>query len=462
MQNLIWRPLLAVLFLCSAHGHSWAEEREQPPEGSAPKPFHSPKREEFTLSNGLRVTMVRYGLIPKVDVEIVVTGGDVAEPQDKQGVGSLVGELMKEGTTSRSAEQIAKETASVGGAISVRVESDQILLTGRALSDGAGKMVDLLADLAVHPRFPDSELPRLRKDQLRTVAILKSRPQTMAAQQFLRIIYGNNGYGREIPDEAGLKSVTMTDIKAYYAKTFVPSNARLYVAGVFDDHLRQTVEEAFASWPSGSPFSLPPIEARTKHTVSVVDRAGAPQSTIYMGLPVITPRNADYIPLEVTDSILGGSFMSRITSNIREQKGYTYSPYSSIESNAQDSVWIQQADVTTKFTGASLTEIFGEIDRLRKEPPPAKELQGIQNGLAGIFTLRNSSRRAIINMLNFVDVHKLPSNYLDTYVSNMYAVKPSDVQGMMEKYLDPKKMTIVVVGDRKQIDSQIAPFKTGE
>ena len=117
------------------------------------------------------------------------------------------------------------------------------------------------------------------------------------------------------------------------------------------------------------------------------------------------------------------------------------------------------ADVTTKDTGASLHEIDSEIDRLRREAPPQKELTGIQNGMAGIFILRNSSREGIVNMLNFVDLHRLPSDYLDTYIGKMYAVKPPDVQGMMEKYIDPGKMTIVVVGDKSQIDSQLTPYR---
>jgi predicted Zn-dependent peptidase len=451
-----------VLIFGAVCSPAWCQKKEVPPEGGAPKPFRAPKRENFNLPNGLRVTMAHYGLIPKVTVALILTGGDISEPQDKQGVASLMGELMKEGTTSRSARQIAEETASIGGAISVRVAADQIILSGESLADGADALVKLLADMALHPRFPDPELARLKKDQLRNVAILKSTPQTMAQQQFLRIVYGDNGYGRAVPDEVALSSVSMSDIKSYYANTFVASNATLYVAGVFGDSCRKTIELAFAAWRKGSPLSLPSIKARADHTLAVVDRPGASQSTIYVGTPVITPDKNDYIPLQVTDSILGGSFMSRITSNIREQKGYTYSPHSLIDANAQNAVWSERADVTTKFTGASLTEITNEVNQLRQKPPSEKELQGIQNGLAGVFILRNSSRQGIINMLNFVDLHKLPPSYLDTYVSNMYAVKPPEIQAITEKYLDPKKMTVVVVGDQKLIEPQLAPFRNGE
>jgi predicted Zn-dependent peptidase len=439
-----------------------AQDKEVPPQGSAPKPFHSPKTESFVLPNGLRVTIASYGLIPKVNAELVINGGDITEPKEKQGVGKVMGELMKQGTATRSAQDIAGEAASFGGALTIRTGPDQIMVHGEGLSDGSTKLIALLSDVALHPKFPESELPRLKKDQLRLVAIAKSTPRILAAQEFLKTVYGDNGYGRAVPEEAALQSLTIEDVKTYYARHFVPSNARLYVSGVFASSLRQTIEAAFGGWPKGTAPVMPEIKASTQRAMAVVNRPGSQQSTIYMGLPVIKPDNKDYIPLEVADSLLGGSFMSRITSNIREQKGYTYSPRSTIETNAENAIWAEHADVTTKFTGASLTEIFGEIDKLRKQPPPDKELTGIQNGMAGLFILRNSSRQGIIGMLRFVDLHHLPSNYLDTYVSKMYAVKPPEVQGMMEKYIDPAKMTIVVVGDKGQIEPQLTSFKPGQ
>ena len=439
----------------------FAQQKEQPPEGSAPKPFHSPARTAFATPTGLRVTLARFGLIPKVTVELVVRGGNITEPKGKDGVGTLMVELMKEGTQTLTAEQIDQTGALLGGGISVRVGADEIIVHGDALSDSAPKLISLLADVALHPKFPESELPRLKKDQLRNIAIAKSTPQAMAAEAFNKTIYGDNGYGRVVPDEAALGSVTLEDIKSYYSKHFVPSNARLYVTGEFSGNLRAAIEKAFSGWQKGTNPAIPEIKAQAKHTLDVVDRPGAPQSTLSLGLPVVGPENKDYIPLEVTNSLLGGSFMSRITSNIREQKGYTYSPRSVLEVNAQNTLWVEHADVTTKFTGASLKEIFGELDGLRRESPPEKELKGIQNGMAGIFILRNSSRQGIINVLKSVDLHHLPADYIETYLPKVFTVKPADVQAMTEKYLDPDKMTIVVVGDKSQIDAQVSAYKPG-
>jgi zinc protease len=157
----------------------------------------------------------------------------------------------------------------------------------------------------------------------------------------------------------------------------------------------------------------------------------------------------------VTNALLGGSFASRITSNIREQKGYTYSPSSSVSSRYHDSYWAEQADVTTQFTGPSIREILGEVERLRKAPPSGAELEGIQNYLAGTFVLQNSTRGGIINQLSFINLQGLGDDYLTNWVQRVRAVTPADVQRMTQKYLDPSRMTIVVVGDESVIGEQV-------
>ena len=158
------------------------------------------------------------------------------------------------------------------------------------------------------------------------------------------------------------------------------------------------------------------------------------------------------------NALLGGSFASRITSNIREQKGYTYSPQGQLSSRYRDAYWVEVADVTTNVTGPSLKEIFGEVDRLQSEAPSEDELKDFQNYLAGVFVLQNSSRGGIIGQLEFVDLHGLPAEYLNGYVERIYAITPAQVQEVAKKYLQDDKATIVVVGDRKVIEEQLKPF----
>ena len=181
-----------------------------------------------------------------------------------------------------------------------------------------------------------------------------------------------------------------------------------------------------------------------------------------LGLPTVPPGHADWIPLQITNSLLGGSFSSRITSNIREDKGYTYSPFSTISARYQDAYWVQSAAVTTDVTGPALKEILYEIDNLQENPPSADELDGIKNYAAGIFVLQNSTRGGIINQLNTLDFQELPDSYLEDYVSNVYAITPEKVSEIAETYLREDDMTLAIIGDRSQISEQVEPYIRGE
>ena len=174
------------------------------------------------------------------------------------------------------------------------------------------------------------------------------------------------------------------------------------------------------------------------------------------------PTSPDYLVLDVMDSLLGGSFAFRITSNIRDQKGYTYSPRSQVGTRKHLAYWLEAADVTTAVTGPSLKEIFYEIDRIRKEPPSAQELKGIQNYLAGLFVLKNTSPDGLIAQLHFVDSQGLERSFLSSYVQKVMAVTPQEIQRVSESYIVPSKMTIIVVGDKAKIAEQLKPYESGQ
>jgi predicted Zn-dependent peptidase len=172
----------------------------------------------------------------------------------------------------------------------------------------------------------------------------------------------------------------------------------------------------------------------------------------------VPPTSPDYIPLVVTNTLLGGSFGSRVTANIREKHGYTYSPASVLTFHPAAATWVQTADVTTKDTAAALREVVAEVDRLRSEPPTQEELAGFQKYVAGTFVLRNSSRAGIVGQLRFVDLYGLPADWLRNYVQRVEALEPADVTRIARKYLDPSKMTLVVVGDRSVVQDSLKPF----
>jgi predicted Zn-dependent peptidase len=436
--------------------------KQAPPEGGPPKPFTLPASQVWTLKNGLGVTMTPYGVIPKVTIEIAVRAGNINEQANQVWLADMTGEMLNEGTATRSSEEVAREAARMGGRISINVGPDVTLITGDALSDYAQDLVTLMADVVQHPALPDSQLNRIRANMLRRLAIERSNPGAQANEAFARAIYGDHPYGRVFPTEEMLRSYTIDDVRRFYKSNFGAARSHIYIAGRFDPSVKQAIQKEFENWERGSAIEEHvPKNAPAKIT-EIVDRPGAAQSTIRLGLRVAPPTSPDYIPLQVTNSLLGGAFASRITTNIREQKGYTYSPFSRIQTHYHDAVWAEEADITTAVTGPALKEIMAEIARLRREAPGQQELQGIKNYMSGVFVIRNSSPAGVIAQLRFVDLQGLGENWLRDYVPNVLKVSPQQIQAMTEKYLDPDKMALVVVGDRSKIDAQIKEIRPAE
>lgn len=440
-----------------------ATKKQTPPAGTPPKAFVVPPKQTFSLPNGLQVTMVPYGTVPKVLIYATVRAGDLNESADQLWIADMTTRLIKEGgTTSRSAEQVAQDAASMGGQISISAGADQSLAFSDVLSEFGPKMAELLADILQHPLLPESEFPRLKQDALRRLAIIHSQSQPLASERFLKTLYADHPYGRSYPTEEMIGKLTAADARKFYQENFGAARTHIYVAGRFDEAaMKKAITAGFSGWARGADplINIPKPVAQRK--LELVDRPNASQSTVYVGLPTIDPANPDFLPLQVTNSLLGGSFGSRITANIREQKGYTYSPAGTLASRYRSGYWAEIADVTTAVTGPSIREIFFEIDRLRKEPPGAEELKGIQDFLAGVFVLQNSNRAGIIGQLAFIDLHNLGDKYLETYVQRVYAVTPQQISAMTQKYLIPDKMTIVVVGDKAKISEQLAPYQEG-
>ena len=432
------------------------------------------------LSNGLKVVMSPDPTTPTAVVAVYYNIGFRNEPKDRTGFAHLFEHMMFQGSQNLGKMEFIKLVESNGGTLNGSTRFDftnyfQIIpshkletilwaeatIGGSVLSERAADFVRLIADVTQNPRFPESELPRIKAARVRQVVIAKSQPQPLAQERFYQVLYGDHALGRLYPTEQMLNGYTVDQIRAFHAKNFGAARAHLYVAGVYDAAaVEKAIRESFGSWAKGpDPVTNVP-KPKSGRRVELIDRPNAVQSTLVIGLPVPGASHADYTALSVTDALIGGAFGSRITTNIREQKGYTYSPYSTITTHYGDAFWGEFADVTTNVTGPSLKEIFGEIDRLRKEPPPATELRGIQNNMAGIFTLQNASRGGVVGQLQFVDLHGLPDSFLTEYVKRVMAVSPADVQRVMRTYLRPENMTIVVVGDKKVIEEQVKPYST--
>ena len=438
-----------------------AQQKQTPPVPGTPRAFAVPQVRRFELPNGLRVRFVEYGNVPKATVQLVTQTGNVDESESEVWLADVTGAMMEQGTATRTVEQIAREVALMGGSLTISVGINQTTIGTDVFSESAPEAVALVADVARNPRLPESELSRIKADLARNLSIQRSQPQSLASEAFNRVMYGDHPYGRIFPSEAALGGYTIEQVRQFHERSFGAARSYLYVIGKFDAAaVERAVRESLGGWKAGQTPASVALTPVSKRAIHLIDRPGAVQSTLYIGLPVIDAAKNDYLALTVMNALLGGSFGSRITSNIREQKGYTYTPTSVVTTRLGAATWAEVADVTTNVTGASIKEIVGEIDRLRNEAPSAEELRGIQNYLAGTFVLRNSSRAGIAGQLAFLDLYGLTEAYLRNYVQNVYALTPSDIQRMARTYIDPARLAIIVVGDRAQISEQLKPYGT--
>ena len=435
-------------------------QKETPPAPGTPKDFRLPPRRTIDLPNGMKLTLVPYGRVPKVAIELEVRTGTIDEGPNDVALASVTADMLREGTTTRGAADISRQAADMGGGLSVNSGAEVVSIGGEVLSEFAPGFVALIADVARNPRLDSADLRRILDKHVRDNAMALAQPGTLAQKKYREMTYGNHPFARIFPDEPQLRSITVDRVRAFHGANYSAARAHIYVSGIYDARaVEKAVRDAFRDWPTGTPPTVNPPAPVARRQLELIDRPKAVQSSMWMGLPVSDPSQADWVALTVTDALLGGSFGSRITTNIREDKGYTYSPFSFVWARKNSAQWVEVADVTTNVTGASLKEIIAEMERLRAEPPPAQELTGIKNNLAGVFAIQNSSRAGVIGQLQFTDLHGLGTDYLQNYVRNILAVTPEQVQAVAQKHLDPQKLSIAIVGDKKTVEPQLGAFR---
>jgi predicted Zn-dependent peptidase len=443
--------LAPVAALAVAGATASAAERELPPAPGTPHELKLPAKETVRLDNGLAITFIDYGRVPKATILAVVRTGNIDEGEDTW-LPDVTVEMMKEGTTTRSAFDIARDAAGMGGSLGLNVGAEQTSAGISVLSDHAVAAVALVADVLRHPRFPESELARVRANFERSVAVARADPGSLADEALGRLVYGDHPFGRALPRDGQLARYDIAKIRGFYERNFGARRTHVYVAGRYERaELEAALRAAFGDWQAGpEPTSLPATPSTTAK-LELVDSPGAPQSSLRMAVPVPDPSSALYFQATLMNSLLGGTFGSRITSNIREDKGYSYSPGSSISAHRGGALWVMSAEITAEHTAAAITEIFREIDRLRREAPAAVELAPVKNYRAGVFVISNSSPNGVLAQLAFMDLHGLPDDFLTTWIANIRAVTPEQVSATAREFIDPAHMTVVVAGDLAKI-----------
>jgi zinc protease len=450
------RTLIALSLALAAATPALAQDFPPPPPVGEPKPFKLPATETFTLANGMQVTLVPYGIAPKAVVSLRVRAGNAVEGEQTW-LADLTAEMLKEGAAGRSSADLATAAAGMGGELGVGAGTQTTQLSINALSEHAPDAVALIGDVAIRPTLPPGELARVKANLARQLSVALSQPGTLADAALARTIYGpDHPYGRTIPSQAQLAAYTIDDVKRFHAGQFGAKRAHLYIAGRFDAAaVKAAVNKAFGGWAAGpEPLALAAPHQPGPRVV-LIDRPDAPQTTLRLAFDASLAGGEADIPQRVTNELLGGAFSSRITTNIRETKGYTYSPNSAVAFGPGDALWTFDADVTTNVTGAALTEVFKEIRRMQTEPAPIEESKGIRTYMAGLFAISNSTSSALANTLATRDLLGLPGDWTDRYVPAVLAVEPAAMMASAKASYPLDKLTLVVVGDLKTVEPQL-------
>ncbi len=425
-----------------------------------------PQIEKKLLANGLEVWVVQRDGLPRVDAVLAMRGaGLAADGPDASGFASLLAGLLSEGTEKRSSREIAETAQGLGGSVGAGASADGISVYGNALASRAPQMLALLGEIARMPSFPENEVRLAQANALQGLKAAEAQPGFKAERALSQAVYGDHPYARTQPTEASITAVTRDALSRAHAARFRPDRALLVVAGrIAPAEAFRAAEAAFGDWKAtGAAGGEVAAAARsTAPSYVLIDRPGSVQSAIRLGRPAIAATDADYIPLQLAGTVLGGSFSSRLMQNLREDKGYTYGARGGLNVLRAGGRVTASADVRNEVTGAALKEFTAELARMGSEPVPAQELEDTKRYVAGGYLITNQMQGAVASTLAGNWLVGLPAEFLGAYVPKIRAVDAGQVQAMGRKYLDPKAMSIVVVGDPAAVAEQLKAYGTFE
>lgn len=427
--------------------------------GEAHRRAALPARVMVTLPGGLQASLIQFGMVPKVSIVVALRMGRIEEGEDVW-LTKVAGNLLKEGTLHRSADEVTDRIRSMGGQLDVRTTEDELVLTLEVLSEFAPSAIALLGEIVLQPRMTEAALGRAQTNLSRELDVLQRYPGVTANAALMVELYPQHPYGTSLPTRAVLSSYTLDGVRRYYEHNLGVHRTSISVIGKF--RLRETqqaLQRTFGSMPSGSkPRQL--VAPSGPPVVKLVDMPESQQSSIRIGRRMIAPGHPAFVATTAVNAILGGSLTSRITRNLREAKGWTYSPSSQMATVADAAAWIEYVEVRAEVTGPALSEIFKEIETLRATPPSAAELEAAKNFIHGQFLMSSAGRRGVAENFAFIRLHGLQDDWFSVFRDQLYALTPADVQSAAREYFDPAAMSVVVVGNLELIAGQVKRFMT--
>ena len=460
-------PVLAALLALSAPlAAQQLSDRSQPPALSPTARLTLPEIQKRTLTSGLRVWIVEVHEVPLVQVNLVIHAGSGDDPEGEFGLASLTAAMLDEGAGTRSALELADAVEFLGAELGTTSSFDASAVRLNAPALRLEQALPIMADVALRPTFAAEELDRLRQERLTALIQARDDPAAAAGPAFARVVYGaQHRYGTGAAGTtATLTAFTPAEVRAFHAAMYRPSNATLIVAGdVTVAAVLPLLERAFGAWAADGAAPKSPVPAAQQLAateVTIVDMPGAEQSQIRIGWVGVARSTPDYFALQVLNTVLGGSFTSRLNQNLREQHGYAYGASSQFAMRLAPGPFFAGAGVQTDKTAESLTEFFKELRGI-STPIASDELTKAKNYLALSFPSDFETIDDLAARLEDLAIYSLPDRFFADYTTNISAVTSAAVQQAARRFIQPDKLAVVVVGDRQRIEPAIRALDLG-
>jgi predicted Zn-dependent peptidase len=452
----------AVLLATSALAAEKAPMPKDLPAYGPEKPLQAPNVRVSKLDNGLTIWLVSEPGFPKVSFALAVHGGLAADPADRPGISELLSNTIDQGTKTRAAKQIAEEIQASGGEISASSGKDSTTISTGVLSAKADAALTVLADLAQNATFPDSEVILAKRNLIDSLQQRESEPSFLAARAMARVLFADNPYHVTAPTEESVTASTPVELRKIYAQRFRPDQAIMVAVGDFDsDKMLGQLKTKFAAWkaPAEDPLPAPARFTNSlKPTVTFVSRPGSVQTTLELGTFGPAESDPDYAAADVANAIYGGTFGSRLTSNIREDKGYTYSPFAVLRTYRATGVFVTRADVRNEVTAPAFNEMTYELNRMATTSPTPEELATAKRYLVGIEAIRLQVRDGVAGELADLWGEGLPPEQIGIYGQKVAAMTAPEVDAVSKKYYPAARFGIVAVGEEKVVRDAFEPF----
>lgn len=409
-----------------------------------------PKQAERTLDSGLTVIAIRRPAVPLVELRLRVPFGRAPLPR-----ATLLSQTLFTGTGTMSSIDIAAELQAVGGGLSAGLDPDRLLVSGNSLAGGLDRMLEILASVLTDPAYPAEDVATERERLVDHIQMAQSQPGHLARTALLKQMYGRHPYAVQTPEAEQVKGVRAAQLRALHADRVRPAGAVLVLVGdLSPERAIDAAEKALGGWIGpGKDGNIPATPALEAGPLLLVDRPGSVQSSLRMALPAVPRTDPDYAALQLANLVFGGYFSSRWVENIREDKGYSYGPHTSIEHFLAGSALVVSAEVATEVTGPATLETLYELGRIASLPPGEEELEQARRYGLGTLRLGMSTQAGLAGLASMYASFGLRLDYLTEHSAALASATREQVAEVASRYLAPSGAVTVVLGDAEKVES---------